>query len=56
MSNYCKITFIDDTERLAEKDTLQFLLGVKTVKSQIFTYKYLTIKELEEELTPIMFV
>jgi len=56
MSNYCKIIFKDNTDRLVEKDTLQFLLEVKNVKTKIFTYKYLTIKELEEELTPVMFV
>jgi hypothetical protein len=56
MSNYCKITFVDRTERLVEKKTLQFLLEVKNVKAQIFTYKYLTIKELAEELTIIAFV
>lgn len=56
MSNYCKITFVDKTERLIEKKTLEFLLEVKNVRSKIFTYKYLTVKELEEEFDIIAFV
>lgn len=36
-----KITFKDNTVRIVTAKQLQFILGIKSIKSKIVTYKYL---------------
>ena len=36
-----KVTFIDNTEKEVSKKQFEFLMGIKNVKKQIFTYKFL---------------
>lgn len=36
-----KIVFKDETERIVSSKELQFILGIKNIKSQIFTFYYI---------------
>ena len=36
-----KVTFVDNTEKVINKKQFEFLMGIKDVRKQIFTYKFL---------------
>ena len=36
-----KVTFADNSEKVVSKKQFEFLMGIKNVKKQIFTYKFL---------------
>ena len=36
-----KVTFVDNTEKVVNKKQFEFLMGIKDVRKQIITYKFL---------------
>ena len=36
-----KVIFVDNSEKVVSKKQFEFLMGIKDVRKQIFTYKYL---------------
>ena len=36
-----KVTFVDNTEKVVSRKQFEFLMGIKDVRKQIFTYKFL---------------
>lgn len=36
-----KVIFVDNAEKVVSKKQFEFLMGIKDVRKQIFTYKYL---------------
>ena len=36
-----KVIFVDNSEKMVNKKQFEFLMGIKDVRKQIFTYKYL---------------
>ena len=36
-----KVTFVDNTEKVVNKKQFEFLMGIKDVRKQIFTYKFI---------------
>ena len=36
-----KVTFVDNTEKVVNRKQFEFLMGIKDVRKQIFTYKFM---------------
>ena len=36
-----KVIFVDNSEKVVSKKQFEFLMGIKDVRKQIFTYKFL---------------
>nr|DAQ97745.1 MAG TPA: hypothetical protein [Caudoviricetes sp.] len=37
----CKIFFKDGTQKVVDKKQLSFILGIKDIKEQVYTYKFI---------------